>query len=92
MFYGYEQGPAQNVTAGAASAQSTVMGASTFAARVVSKVDVWYKRGVNPTADTTTSQFLPAGVVLIIPIFAGEKLAVIQDSAGGTVNIQPLTT
>lgn len=82
-------GSAQDVTVGAASAQTTnAISSGIEAARVVSTTDCRYLIGTNPTA-LATSTLLPAGVVEIIRIPAGgtTKIAFIQESAGGTANV-----
>lgn len=82
----------ENVTVGATSAQSSVAPPQIYRARVAAKTsDMWILVGANPTA-TTSSVFMPAGAVEYIDIRPGEKIAAIQDSAAGALNIAWLTS
>ncbi len=76
----------QNVTIGAASVQSTALGANTRIARVVATVACWIEFGANPTA-TTSSVYLPANLVEYFVVSPSSKIAVIQAATGGTLNI-----
>lgn len=64
-----------------ASVQSTAVSANVSVIRVVSTTDCHVLIGTNPTA-TTTSAFLPSGVVEYIGIKGGEKIAAIKQSGG----------
>ena len=83
-------GTSQNVTVSGSSAQSTAFGTAgiryNVLVRLVSTTNCRFVTGANPTA-TSTSTYLPAGLVEFTEIKQGDKLAVIQDSAGGTLNI-----
>lgn len=83
-------GASQNVTIGAASAQSTAFGAGVFDVRVVATVACYVRVDTNPTA-VTTDTYLPAGVPEYFRVSPGQKMAVIQASAGGTLNITEMT-
>lgn len=81
------------VTVGAASAQSAVFGASTFEIRVVSTTNCHINIGANPTAAASDNNglYLPAGVVEYFHVTPGQRLAVIQDSAAGTLCVSEMT-
>jgi hypothetical protein len=64
-----------------ASVQSTAVSANATVIRVVATTDCHIQIGVNPTA-TTSSAFLPAGVVEYIGIKPGDKVAAIKRSGG----------
>ena len=78
----------QDVTVGAASAQSTVIGTSgqsNVLVYIVSTTAVRWLEGTNPTA-VATSPLLPANVPIYTEITAGNKIAVLQESAGGNTS------
>lgn len=77
---------AEDVTISAVSAQSTAAPASTMFARLCPTTDIRYRIGANPTA-LTTDTLLPAGTPEFIPMAAGLKIAAIQESAGGKLNV-----
>jgi len=60
--------------------------------RVVADTACWLKTGSNPTAVAGAADnfYLPAGAVEYLDITAGEKIAAIQASAGGNLNIAVL--
>lgn len=64
-----------------ASVQSTAVSTNVDVIRVVSTTDCHIQIGTNPTA-TTSSTFLPAGVVEYIGIKGGDKVAAIKRSGG----------
>lgn len=68
------------------SAQSAVMGDNTYVVRLTASADCFVAIGANPTA-TTSSTFLPAGVVEYVEIFPGQRVAAIQASSAGTLYI-----
>lgn len=84
-------GATQELTVGATSVQSNAIGSlgqtpnrlvrlsSTTACRIVTS-------GNNPTA-TAASCYLPANVVEFTEISPGDKIAVIQEAAGGKLSI-----
>ena len=84
------QGAQQEVVVGAASAQSTALGAGTLVVRLCATTACRILFGTNPTA-AATSTLLPANVVEFwkIPGAANGtmKIAVIQESAGGKLSI-----
>ena len=81
-------GVAQNVAVGAASAQSAALGSPVV--RLVSTTDCHVLFGSNPTA-LATSMFLPAKQPEYFVCLPTDKIAVIQDAAGGNLSITPAT-
>ena len=77
---------ATNISFNVNSAQSPVFSASTFLIRVVATENCRIAFGVNPTASATSSLVL-ANVPEYIKVTPGERLAVIQDTTGGTLNV-----
>lgn len=81
---------AQEVTIGAASAQSTAIGTAgrspNLVIRIVATTACRILTGSNPTA-VATSALLPANTVEFTEITPGDKIAVIQESAGGKLSI-----
>jgi hypothetical protein len=61
------------------------------AVRLLASTACYVKLGTSPTADTTTSFMLAPNFPEIFTIRPGEKVAVIQVSASGTLNITELT-
>ncbi len=85
-FPAIKPGTTQNVAVGAASAQSAAVGG--LVVRVVSSTDCHIVFGANPTA-LATSMFLPAKLPEYFVCAPTDKLAVIQDTAGGNLSITP---
>ena len=83
-FPAIKPGTTQNVAVGAASAQSAAVGG--LVVRVVSSTDCHIAFGANPTA-LATSMFLPAKLPEYFVCAPTDKLAVIQDTAGGNLSI-----
>lgn len=74
------------------SVQSVVVPTSIFDIRVVCTSNAWINIGANPTAAAAdNSLYMPAGVVEYFHINPGEKVAVIQDSAGGNMVVGFMT-
>lgn len=77
------------------SAQSAAIGTAGAApgtdvtVRLVATTDCWLAFGTNPTAvaDAADAIFLPSGVVEYMDVVAGSKIAVIQNSGSGKLNI-----
>ena len=67
------------------STQSSAMSADSVC-RIVATTDCHIDVGTNPTA-TTSETFLPASVVDYIFVRSGEKIAAVQNAAGGTLFI-----
>jgi hypothetical protein len=57
--------------------------------RLVSTSDCWVSFGANPTAAIAgvASILLPSGVPEYFWVYPGEKVAVIQNSAAGSLNV-----
>jgi hypothetical protein len=83
-------GAGEKVTTSGTSAQSAVMPANTSMVRVVASAACYLAYGADPTAVNTGAMYMPAGLVEYFAIKPGEKLAVIQDSAAGTLYVQPM--
>jgi len=79
-------GASQNVAIGAASTQSAAFSQSTTMVRVAPTVDCRIALGLNPTADAT-SMLLFGGQPEVVAVGRGHKVAVIQQSGGGTLNV-----
>lgn len=79
-------GSSQNVTIGASSLQSTAMAGTTQIVRLAPTADCFISVGQNPTA-TTSSTLMLAGQIEYIAVTPGQRIAVIQSSGGGTLNI-----
>lgn len=78
----------QAVTITGTSAQSAAFAASTKYIRLVSTTACWIQFGANPTATTTTpSILLAANVPEFFGVTPGQKVAGIQDAAGGKLSI-----
>lgn len=81
----------QVVTVGAASAATTnAVGAETHIVRLVSTTDCHITFAGTPTA-TTSDWLLPSGVVEYMTIRPGQKVAAIQNSAGGSLYVTEMT-
>lgn len=81
-----------NVAVGAASAQTQVFGPHIDVIRVVSTTNCWINIGTNPTAaNADDNLYLPANVIEYFRVAPGQRLAVIQDSAAGTINVSEMT-
>jgi len=79
-------GTAQEVAFGATSSQSGTVAATTRLVRLAATASCRIALGTNPTA-AGASALLPAGVVEFTEIIPGDKVAVIQESAGGKLSI-----
>ena len=86
VFPALKPGTAQNIAYAAASVQSAAIGSPLV--RVVSTTDCHIAFGANPTA-TASSMFLPAKVPEYFVCNPADKVAVIQDAAGGSLSIVP---
>jgi hypothetical protein len=76
----------QNVTVSGASAQSAPFIQGARLVRLVSTTDCYVAFGTNPTA-VATSVLLPAGQPEYFAVKPGWRVAAIQATAGGTLNI-----
>jgi hypothetical protein len=79
-------GASQDVTTGAASAQSTAFGTNTSRVRLCTTVSCRILFGTNPTA-LAASPLLPANSVEFFEVLPGEKVAAIQEGSAGKLNI-----
>lgn len=81
------------VAVGAASAQSAVFGANTFVIRIASTTACHINVGTNPTAAATDNNgfYLPANVIEYLRVTPGQRLAVIQDAAAGSLSVASMT-
>jgi hypothetical protein len=86
-------GISQNITVAGTTAQATnAFDANTWEIRVCSTTACWINIGVNPTATTGTgSVYLPANWAEFFHVNPGQKIAAIQDTAGGKLNIMELS-
>ena len=79
----------QNVTvSGSSAATSNGMPNGCTLAMLISTTNCWFIKGATAAKDAT-SIYLGAGVYFYLPISEGEKVAFIQDSAGGTAQVIP---
>lgn len=81
-------GTAQTVSFTATSAASTVLGSKMV--RVVATTNCWITLGTSPTAVADTGMLLVAGWPERIVVNAGEKIAVLRQTADGVLNITEL--
>jgi hypothetical protein len=86
-------GRSDYVAVSAASAQSAVWPDGIRVVRLVSTTNCHINFGVNPTAAATDNNgiYLPAGVVEYFQVRGGERLAVIRDTADGSLNVAEMT-
>ncbi len=82
----FKLGASQDVPIGGASNPSVAFGSKTTAIRLNADVDCRYAIGSNPTA-TPTSTRLPAGAIDYVGCAPGDKIAVLQETNGGTLNV-----
>lgn len=79
-------GATETVAATIASAQSTADSTKDRVIRMISDIDFYAKQGSNPTAASTDSALVPAGVEAIVVVPKGEVVAVLRvGAADGTV-------
>ncbi|CAE6712834.1 hypothetical protein R75461_01138 [Paraburkholderia nemoris] len=85
-------GQGQNLTFGAASVASTVIGNNVQAVQISALTSNCHVAvGMNPTAVVTDMLVKPTDPPLVILIAPGEQIAVIEDTATGTLNVVPVT-
>lgn len=68
------------------SAQTAAIADEVYVVRLVATADVFVAIGADPTA-TTSSAYLPAGVVEYVAVRPGQKVAALQASAAGTLYV-----
>lgn len=84
-------GSGQNITSsGTAANNSTAFGENTSIIRIAPSEAIRYRIGPSATA-VATDTLLPAGAVEYVGVAKGDRLSVIQDSAGGTVSVSECT-
>lgn len=81
------------VAIGATSAQSAAFSSHCQEVRIVCTSDAWIKFGVNPTAAATDNNglYMPAGAIEYFHVTPGEKVAVIQDTAAGSMCVAEMS-
>lgn len=85
-------GKGQNLTTGAASVASAAFGENVQAIRISALTSNCHVAvGAAPVAVATDMLVKASDPPLVILVSAGEKLAVVQDTATGTLNITELT-
>lgn len=86
-------GVSDYVSVTATSAQSVACPANTYEVRIVSTTNAHIKIGDDPTAAATDNNglYLPAGLVEYYHITPGQKVAVIRDTADGTMSVGFMT-
>jgi 5-deoxy-D-glucuronate isomerase len=84
-------GTGQNVTFSGTSAQSSAFTDTQQAVQISATANCHVAVGANPTATTKDMLIKASDPPYIIRIQAGEMIAVIQDTAGGTLNIVAVT-
>lgn len=77
----------QNVTVSGASAQSAAFGEKTQAVRLIATTRCYVLFGSNPTATNSNSALLEIGIPEYFAVAPGAKLAAIQATAGGALNV-----
>lgn len=81
-------GTSQKVAFTGVSAQSAALGTYTSLVRLFATQDCFIKIAANPTALADgTSMFIAGGIYEYIGVFGGQKIAVIQSTAGGNLYI-----
>lgn len=86
-FQAIYQGTVQNVSIGASSVQSTAVGEGTKVVRLVATSACYVLVGDNPTVSASNGTYLAAGQPELVGIKPGQKVAVIQASSGGSLNM-----
>lgn len=79
-------GTSQRLAVGGSSNQSAAFGETTGMIRLSPTTDCFVAFGANPTA-TNASLFLPAGSVEYFGVSPGEKIACLQVSTAGHLNV-----
>lgn len=76
----------QKVTITSSSTQSSAFSANVSVIRIFPTSNCYVKFGSNPTA-TTSDIYCPGGILQFFGVIPGEKVAVIQDTASGTLHV-----
>ncbi len=85
------EGNDQKLAVGAASVQSAPVSAQCYAVNLSATTNCHIAFGENPTATASTYLLKATDISLTLGISPGEKIAVIEDSAAGSLYIQELT-
>lgn len=85
---------AQEITvAGTSATHTNAFGSQTHVVRLSGTTALRYAVGAPASvAATATSTYLPAGVIEYIQVRPGEKVAAIQESAGGKLSVTEMTS
>jgi len=83
-------GAAQEVAIGASSAASTAFGAQTYGIRLCSTAACRYIVSDGTPTAVATSTLLPPSWVEVVQVNPGQKVAVIQETAGGKLSVTEL--
>lgn len=81
----------QNISFTGTSAASAAFGSQTYMVRVSATANCHVSVGMAPVAVTTDMLVKATDPPCLIKVSPGEKIAVIQDSAAGTLNISEQT-
>lgn len=84
-------GKGQNLTTGASSVASTAFGDNVQAVQISATANCHVAVGQSPTATATDMLIKASDPPLVIRVAPGEQIAVIQDTASGTLNIIEMT-
>lgn len=86
-------GLSEDITIGIASATHTTnFPAGTTHARLVGTTNCRVRRSAaGGSAAVATDMLLVTGVEYFIPVYPGDKVTAIQDSAGGKLNVLPIS-
>ncbi|MDN7993574.1 hypothetical protein QZM97_26195 [Burkholderia orbicola] len=84
-------GTGQNITFSGTSTQSSAFTDIQQAVQISATANCYVAVGANPTATTKDMLIKASDPPYIMRVQVGEMLAVIQDTAGGTLNIIPVT-
>lgn len=90
---GSRPGASQDITTGASSASSTAFGPETYQVRLSAKTSAVRYRVVENAGGTAvaTDTLLPVNWVEYITVTPGQKIAAIQDSAAGALNVTEMS-
>jgi hypothetical protein len=84
-------GAAQEVTVGAASAASAAFAAQTRQIRIAATSACRVVVGDGTPVATATDAYLPANTVEYVQVTPGQRIAAIQESAGGKLSVTEIT-
>lgn len=87
----FRLGTGQNVTTSGTSAASTAFGAQTYEIRVAVTEAAYVRVGDGTPTAVTGDTLMAAGSVEYFRVSPGQKIAAIQVSTGGIMNVTELT-